>query len=871
MKISRLYIRQGIGGLVLCLASTLGLAKQSADVALTVTITDNNKAVIPFAQVSLNSLSGFQQTLSTNQQGQATWGKLTPGKYQLRVEAENFEPRSQEVVLKSSQQRITIRLEIPGIKDEVVVRQSARERSVDPRSDTFTTVLTEEQIANLPDDPAEMKAVLEQMAGPGALILVDGFGGGRIPPKSQIRQIRFRRNSFAAEYHEASGVVVEILTKPSTSGWHGSFGYGGRPQTLQARNAFAPFRVSEGLQRFEATLDVPLQPSRTSLFMAADGKQAYDSKTIVAALPMGNAYDIVRVPSKSLYLLARVNSTLSKTHDLRGNFTRSGSRNDNLGVGNFNLPERAFTVASADYRLQIAETGAIGSKVFHEFRLQLHWQDVSQYSVSNAPGVIVLGAFNGGGAQVNSEKKLAEWELREDVDFAKQQHAMRAGIWLESGAYQTLNRFNQAGTFTFSSLSDFRAGHPATFNQRTGIKPVKFSQHQLGTYWQDDWRVISSLTLSYGIRYEWQSNLRDRNNYAPRLGFGWSPFKSGRTSIRGGVGVFYEWLTETVYGELLSEDGQRGVNLVIRNPGFPDPYRGGSPLILPPGRSQRAANLQNPHVIQGSLNVQRQLPLGMTLLASYLYQRGFHSFRGLNINAPLPGLGRPDPSVGNLVQLESTARSFGHVVDLTLNSGANKHLSWMIGYSYSKRINESDGPLSLPADNFHLHPERGPASDDIRHRFTVTTGLGLFKGWRLTPTFFYNSARPYNIITGYDNNGDTVFNDRPLGVIRNSARGAASWNANMRLSWLFGFGKANESSQTDSRRVVVRAGDYGAIGGQLSALEKKWRFNFYLQATNLFNRYNPTQFIGVMTSPFFGHPTGAAPARQIETGLKFSF
>ncbi len=858
-------------GLILTVASTLGFAQQAGEVVLAVTVVDSNGAALPSARVSIKEPGDFQQTLLTNQQGAAIFVKLPLGKCRLRVEAEHFESHEQKITLKTGSQRITIRLEIARIKEEIVVSQSVREKRTDPRSDTFTTVLTEEQIANLPDDPEEMKAELERMAGPGAVFLVDGFGGGRIPPKSQIRQIRFRRNSFAAEYHEAGAVVVEILTKPSANGLRGSVGFGFRNQVLNARNAFAPFRAPEGLQRFEATLDVPIRPGRTSLFLAADGKQAYDSKTIVAALPSGNFNDVARLPSKNLYASARVNHTLSKTHDLRINFIRVGSRSDNLGVGNFSLPERAFSSTAADHRVQVAETGAAGSKVFHEFRLQLHWQNVSLRPVNDSPGLIVLGAFNGGGAQARSEKELAELELRENVDFAWKQHAMRAGALIEAGAYRNLNLSNRDGVFTFSSLDDFRAGRPTTFSQRVGIKPAPFSQIQMGSYWQDDWRIIPSLTLSYGVRHEWQNNLRDGNNFAPRLGFGWSPFKSGRVTIRGGAGVFYDWLAAATYGDLLSEDGQRGANLIIRNPGFPDPVSGGSQLVLPPSRSQRAADLRTPYIIQSSLNVQRQLPLGMSLLTGYSYQRGIHLFRGRDINAPVPGAGRPDPGAGNLVQLESTARSFIHTLDLTLNSVTNKHLSWMVSYSLSKRINEADGPLSLPADNFNLRVERGPASDDARHRLTITTGLGLIKGWRLTPTFFYSSARPYNITTGRDNNGDTVFNDRPLGEARNSARGAATWNVNMRLSWLFGFGKADETSRSGSTRVVVQAGDYGAIGAQLGAMEKKWRFNFYLQATNLLNHFNPTNFVSVMTSPFFGRPTAAAPARQIETGVKFSF
>jgi hypothetical protein len=867
----RLYIKALSLWLSLAIASALGLAKQAGEGTLTVVVVDFNRAVLPSARVSLNGPGDSQQTLLTNQRGVAIFTKLPPGRYRLRVEAEHFEPHDREIRLKAGEQRFTVRLEVARINEEIVVSQSEREKRTDPRSGAFTTVLTEEQIANLPDDPEEMKAELERMAGPGAIIMVDGFAGGRIPPKSQIRQIRFWRNSFAPEYHEAGAVMVEILTKPSAGAWHGSLGYGFRNRALNARNAFAPFRAPEGLQRFEAAIDVPIKPDRTSLFLAADGRQAFDSKTIVAALPSGDFNDVARQSSRNLYISARVNHTLSKAHDLRVNFIRVGSRSNNLGVGDFSLPERALSSSAADRRLQVAETGAVGSKIFHEFRLQLHWQDLSLRPAIDSRGLIVLGAFNGGGAQARSDKKLAELEARENVDFAWKQHAMRAGMLVEAGAYRSLNLSNQNGTFTFSSLADFLAGRPATFNQRVDIRQVNFSHRQLGAFWQDDWRVVPGLTLSYGVRYEWQNNLRDGNNYAPRFGFGWSPFKNGRTTIRGGVGVFYDWLMATTVSDLLNDDGQRGTSLVITNPGFPDPFSGGSQLVLPPGRSQRAEGLRNPYIIQGALDVQRQLPLGMSLSASYSYQRGLHLFRGRNINAPIPGAGRSDSDAGNVVQIESTARSFSHALNLTLNGGANRRLSWMVSYLLSKKINEADSPLSLPADNFDLRADHGPAGDDRRHRLIITTGLGLPKGWRLAPTFFYNSPVPYNITTGQDDNGDTVFNDRPPGMARNGARGAASWNVNMRLSWLFGFGKADVASRTGSARVVIRDGDYGAAGGQLGALEKKWRFNFYIQATNLFNRFNPTNFVGVMTSPFFGLPTAAAPARQIETGIRFSF
>ena len=89
------------------------------------------------------------------------------------------------------------------------------------RGNSFTSELTPQEIAELPDDPDELQQVLDQMAGPGATMRVNGFTGGRLPPKSQIRSIRFRMNSFDAEYHEGGGFGIDIVTKPGMDDWKG--------------------------------------------------------------------------------------------------------------------------------------------------------------------------------------------------------------------------------------------------------------------------------------------------------------------------------------------------------------------------------------------------------------------------------------------------------------------------------------------------------------------------------------------------------------------------------------------------------------------------------------------------------------------------
>lgn len=859
--------------LIVLLAGQLTALASVQGVNLRVVVSDPNGDSIGSARVVIKSGGARERISDTNQQGESLFTGLAPGKHQIHVEAAGFTPRElKDVTLKAGSNEFKVRLAVASIEEEVVVKQDERERQTDPRGDAFTTVLTEAQIANLPDDPDELEAALKRMAGPGAVIRINGFSGGRLPPKSQIRQIRFRRNSYAAEYHEVGLVSVDVITKPGIDSWHGSLSFAFRDEALNARNAFAPRRGAEQLRRFEGTLDAPLWRNRTSLFVAMEGRQGFDSQTIVASLPDGSFAEVVRRPARHLNSSARIVHALSKTHTLSVEYQRNAQRNENLGVGDFDLPERAFSFGQVEHLLRVADAGTLGQRLFNEFRLQLRSQTSEVRSASDAPTVVVLNAFSRGGAQRRSDNSARELVITDDVDFGLRQHAMRAGVLLEAGTYRDDAISNAGGTFTFTSLADFRAASPAVFTQRLGNNPVSFSQYRFGTYLQDDLRVRPNLTLSAGVRYEWQNNLRDHNNFAPRVGLAWSPFGSGRVTVRGGAGIFYDWFGAETLGSILSLDGRRQFELVVRNPGFPDPLGGGTQAGLPPSRSQRDPSLRNPYVGQASLSVETQISRGLRLRTSYVYQRGIHLLRARDINAPVPEVGRPNPEVGNIVQIEATANSRKHLLNLTLNNVFSENLYWFIDYSLSSSISETDGPFSLPADNFNLQAERGPSLTDSRHRLFATAGLKILNGVRLGTTLYATSALPYNITTGGDDNGDTVFNDRPASTSRNSARGAPHWDISMRLSWMLGFGTAKGAGLTQGPTTIrVSSSDVGAISSELAALEKRWRVNLYIQASNLFNHANRINYTGVQSSPFFHQATAALPGRRIETGIRFSF
>ena len=857
--------------LLLCL---LPFVVQS-NASLEVIVKDPSGALINKAQVQLVRNGKPQATAQTNQRGEARFNKVAPGRYQVHIEAAGFKAQDiAELDLSAGANEKQVALEIDPIKVDVEVADEAQVRNTNPNGPAFSNVMTTEQIAQLPDDPDEFENAINQLAGPGAQMRVNGFRGGKLPPKSQIREIRFRLNPYAAENHDAGFGLVDIITKPGVNDWHGSFNFGFRDEALNGRQVFAPFRGPEQQRRFALSLDGPLWKNHTSLFLNADGSLFFDARPIFATTPSGVVSDLAYRPSRRLNLDARVEHVLTKTHTARFQFQRNAVLQNNLGVGDFDLPSRGYSQNQTEYIARFADSGVFGKKFYNEVRLQTHYANTNTRSVSLGQTILVPGAFDDGSAQRRGGRRQLDFELDDNVDYALEKHGVRFGVELEGGGYKSDDATNAFGTFQFSDLAAFEAGLPTQFTQRIGDPTVKYHQYQFGWYVQDDWRVRKNLTLSYGVRHELQNHVHGKLNIAPRLGFVWSPKKSGRITVRGGAGIFYDWFAAQTYEQTLRVDGQRQRDLVITNPSFPNPFSGGPQTILPPSRIQTDPDLQIPYIMQASLGVETNPWKLFRLTTNYQYQRGVHLLHGRNLNAPIPGLGRPDPTVGNITNIESSAYQSSH--RLMIGIGPAKFvqgLFWNVNYLLMKNTNEADSPFSLPSNNFNLRADRGPAANDLRHLISGFVSKRLPQGFAISAIFQATSALPYNITTGFDNNGDTVINDRPFGVGRNSARGAGRWEIGSRLSWGLDFGPKQQATNAGPqiRMVRVGGGDGAAAPVLPGAATKKYRMEFYAQAFNLLNHANLGAFSGVETSPFFGQATSAQPPRRFEVGTRVNF
>jgi hypothetical protein len=855
---------------------------------LRIVVHDPSGAVVPGAVVHVTgtgeaALPVTGDGILSDGQGVVVVQGLAPGKYGITVSFAGFETKAiSDVRVRSGETRRDITLAIQKVDQSVSVGRDPATSASDPDSDRFNTVLSKEQIEALPDDPDEMEKVLKEMAGPGATIRVDGFRGGRLPPKSQLRSIRFSRDMFAAENHGGGLVFVDIMTQPGLGPLRGSIDFTFRDDSLNARNAFVSDKGAEHTQQYTLNLSGTLLKDRTSFSLSAGGASLYDSANVFAALPGGSRSVAIRRPSDRVNLNTRIDHALTKSHTLRSTFQQNQNEQGNLGVGSFDLPERAYTRTSDDRLFRLSESGPWTRNIFTETRVQLRWLATAAASAAELPTVRVLDAFTSGGAQQEGGRTSTEIEWATNVDWTRGKHAIRAGTLLDGGSYRSDSLTNRLGTYTFTSLADYQAARPATYTRRTGDPLVSYSQWQAGVFVQDNWRVRKNLTLSGGLRYEFQTHLDDRWNLAPRGAFTWSPFASGRTTVRWGAGLFYDWLDAETFEQTLRVDGVRQQDMVIRNPGYPDPFGGGSGQeILPASKYQLAASAVMPTRTMVNIGVSQQLAPTLNANVSVSRTSGTDRLRGRNTNAPAADGLRPNASLGNVIEVESTGRMRGMSLHAGLNVNIPERRTMLFAnYSWIRQENDSDGPFSLPANSHDLDGEWGRAAGVPRHIFSGIVNTTLPKNVRLGLSATARTGSPYNITTGRDDNADTVFNDRPLGVGRNSGLTDGMWDAAARVSYAFGFGQrpAAAGGMPGGQTMVIQriggasgAGDMlGALGGG-GAEDKRIRFELYVSAQNLFNHVNPIGFSGVMTSPFFGQPTAAMPGRRVDVGVRVGF
>ena len=856
----------------ICIASPVLAQPPSAaaPAQLRVVVLDQTGAGIPAAVVTVTAAGTTPAKVTADERGVVSIPALPAVAVQLHVEAGGFQSHDMPVTLRRGMNNQTVTLTIEGFQEQVVVDDAAAAVQESGSAST-TNVLDESVVEQLPDDPDELQAVLEQMAGGvGAVFRVNGFTGGRLPNREDIRQIRFRTNSFAADNHDAGRVQIEIITRPNVQTWNGNLNANFRNDVFNARDAFAATKLPQNIARVGGGIRGPIVVRKTSLRLNVERNESNTAANIYALTPDGSPFrGFLSNPSHNTFGTVGIEHALTEMQTLRVEYQRQQNVSRNGGAGGFSLPERANNRDNGNGQLRAQVQGLFGRSTLNEFHVEYRDAWNHQLSVSAAPSVNVLDAFNAGGSGINTRSNQRTFDVADNLDFTiGRKHATRVGFDLFGGRYNYFDARNAAGTFTFSSLDAYLAGVPLQFTQRLGEVNTSFTAYQAALYWQDDIRTTRTLTISIGIRQEMQSLISDKLNVMPRLGVTYSP-RSSKTIIRGGYGLFYDWYDSALYDQTLRVNGIAQRDLRVNCPGYPDPFAasadpscraalGGAPVIQPGGRIQASPNLRMPQVHQASASVERPIRGNLRTLVSYQMLRGRNQIRSRDINTPDPITGlRPEPSIGSVTQFESTGKSVRDSLTVNLAYAVpRRQVNVGVTYTLAQFKNHADSPTQLPVDSYNPDAEWGPSSQDIRHRLQANVFLPPVRGFRLSVNgLLYQSGAPYNITTGTDDNHDLVINDRPLDasgqmIGRNSARAAARWgDLSMRLGRQFAFARPSPDRTATT-------------GGSLE---------FFAQADNILNRVNFTNYAGTMTSRLFGQPTAASQARRVQLGAQFRF
>jgi hypothetical protein len=509
-------------------------------------------------------------------------------------------------------------------------------------------------------------------------------------------------------------------------------------------------------------------------------------------------------------------------------------------------------------------------------RLQFNWSDSNTLSAHQAPTIRVLDAFTSGGAQLSGGDHARTIDLGSDLDYVLGRHSLRTGLLINGGWYRSDSSSNYLGTYTFDNLQAFQGNQPSNYTRRIGDPNISYQNLQAGFYVQDDIRVRKNVTLSPGVRYEVQAHVPEYNNVGPRFGVTWAPFASGKTTLRGSAGLFYDWLPTATYDQSVRVDGLRQRELNIVDPSFPDP--GDFGIVPPANRYLLASGYELPQTSRLSAGIEQGMGKLVRVVTTYSYQRGSRLTRGLNLNAPVNGL-RPDPAFANVVEAISDAASRQHQVqvDANINPGALlpdfkgplinfKRTTLFINYAWSTLRNDTDGPFSLPATG-DLNAEWGPAANDVRNRINVNFNNQIIRNVLVGLNVNASNGPAYTLLTGRDDNGDGVFNDRPLGVGRNTLRADGQATANLYVAYQFAFGR--------TAPLPPGIGVFGGGGAaQVRTFDQgnaRYRLQLYVQAQNLTNQANYVGYSGTLTSPFFGKPTTVRAMRKIDVGISLNF
>lgn len=878
-------------------------------------VTDSSAARIAGAAVHVEN-DATKADATTDQAGHFSLS-LPAGTYRFSITFQGFEPYVREgyVVNAKAARPLAVVLQVASQNEVVTVASNNDQTGAANNGNAL--VFKKEQLDTLSNDDATLQQQLQAIAGGDGQhapqVYVDGFSGGRFPPKSSIREIRINQNPYSAQYDGLGFGRIEIFTKPGSDKIHGFLQTQGNDRSFNSRNPFTGVQPPYHTFFIDGNVSGPIG-KKTSYFLSSNYNDQQNNAVVNAVVldtnlaPMQLSQAIPN-PQVNHNYSARLDRQLTTNNTFTSRYEYNSNGTINGGVGLLTLQSEGFNSNGQTQTLQLGNTQVIGAHRINETRFQYVRTRTQQAAVSNLPTIIVQGSFNGGGSNLqNFRDNQDRYEFQDYFSIEHGKHFIRAGARYRLLRDSNLSTANYNGQYTFPDFATYQltqqgiaaglspaqiraqGGGATQFNLTAGKPSAALVTGDLGLYADDEWKVSKSVSVNLGMRFETQSGVPDHSDPAPRVGFSWAVHQGDKSPawfvVRGGSGIFYERLDGSTLLQTVRQNGTTQQTYYVQNPDtYPNVPSPSSLTGTPPTTYSLQPRLRNQYDLTSGLSLERSLGKRGNISATYLDFRMVHQYISVNVNAPLPGTydparagsgARPLGGTQNLYQYAAEASGRGNLIFINSNFNPIKRINLFAFYLFQTFNSNTDGTASFASNSFDLSQDYGRPSFNRRNRLFMGGNVQLPWGLSLNPFLIATAGTPFNITTGSDNNGDSIYNDRPSFATDLSRSSVVRTRyGNFDLSPLpgqkiiprnYGVGPAFASLQLEAQKnfkfgpLPAPSADAPAPAplapGKKAESSPKpdpaYELGFSVEAQNVFNHTNGDTPIGVLTSPFFG-------------------
>jgi len=930
-----------LAALAMILAVSASAFAQNAE--LRGTVTDESGAALPGVNVTIKGVdTGVTQTKVSDEVGGFSAPSLTPGPYRVTSELMGFKTDARLITLTVGQvAELRITLAVGALSETVEVRGTAE--TVNVTKSDLSAVVTTAQLAELPVLNRGFIGLAQLLPGGGPSrtsdnrfgiqtafggtntrsmysTLVDGSNmdhpvyGFSIVNVSQdaVQEFRVLRNQYDAQYSRAGTAVVNVLTRSGTNDFHGTASYYGREGRLNAMNAFATSMPPFSLLRVSSTLGGPVQQNKTHFFVAGEYLKT-ESATLVSL----NATNPFASTWNGSYPSGDDEKTISAKVNYQPNEAHSGSVRYLMDL----LKQNYEYVHAQNYDNKVHDFGAqwnwiLSSTVVNTVTAQYSYQDTYRFNKSTEPQVVRPSFTSGQSTNLPQGFPRTHIAVTETFFWALPRHAIKVGLSMGHETLDYLADWYGAGSWQFNTDKPFVQADPLTWPRLytigSGPSTQRYKNYEWGFFAQDDWRPMDRLTLNFGVRYDFDSNLRSNdfiaglltdpqfaglenmvkaprgNDYShiqPRVGLAWDAAGDGRTVVRAGWGIYAArnrpWFN--VRGQVLAGQYTAEVSdprllqyypdqtAVLGGKNIEDYIKtaGGRAMYLP------GDNLMIPTVQNYSLGVAKALFQSTTLEVDLVHskQSDLQSGRDANIPAEPGGLFvRPYPQFSFVTLIEPLTESYYDAMQVQLNT---RH-SWVTArasYTWAKMIsngtNDNANVNTDPLGRLH-NDDNGLDENDRRHALSFSATFFLPWDIQVAPIISLRTGNPWEINAGVELDGYTGDRtERPTGLAKNA--GGIKSQANLDIINAF---RATRNLAPISMDALTQGSGDKLVDIRVNKafrLGASQRLDLFFEAYNLFNAVNYENPSGAIASASFAIRTVAKDARQVQWGLKFTF